>query len=69
MTQDNSLAHTHWTYKRNQEDDDQRLVVNSVRQRPIRKFARDAWMMAPVDSGKNAHDVPTLLKAPGTSVL
>jgi len=40
MTQENSLAHTRWTDKQNPEDEDQRLALNRVWQRPIRKSAR-----------------------------
>ena len=69
MTQENSLAHTNWTYKQNQEDEDQPLVLNSVWQRPTRKLARDAWMMASVDSGKIAHDEPSASQIIRTSVV
>jgi hypothetical protein len=54
-----SLAHTKWTYKQNQESEDQPLALNSLWQRPIRKSARDAWMAACVDSGKLSHDAPS----------
>ena len=59
MTQENSLAHTHWTYKQNQEDEDQPLVLNSVWQRPIRKLARAKRLDDGIRGlGKIAHDGP-----------